>query len=210
VYSGKIWINGAMVARIGRDLFFGTDAYNQDLENTQAIIDAEFPHTRNHVVNTGGHSDSTYCPVCPGLIISTHDVKSYQHTFPDWEVVYIKNSNLAANKKFNDLATRNKGKWWIPGFEYDSCLTDFVDTYLNHWVGHVIETVFDVNMLIINPKNVIVFNENKLLFDALKRYNITPHVINFRHRYFWDGGIHCLTLDLHREGPLQDFFPHRI
>jgi len=206
VYSGKIWVNGAMVARIGRDLFFGTDNYNQDLEKTKSIINAEFPSTRNHVINTGGHSDSTYCPVCPGLIISTYDVTSYKHTFPDWEVVYIEKSNLSANKKFSALSKKNQGKWWIPGFEYDSSLIDFIETYLTHWIGHVVETVFDVNMLIIDPKNVIVFNENKLLFDALKRYSITPHVINFRHRYFWDGGIHCLTLDLDRDGILQDFF----
>ena len=71
------------------------------------------------------------------------------------------------------------------------------------------ETVFDVNMLIIDPKNVMVFNYNKQVFDALDRYGITPHIVPFRHRYFWDGGIHCVTLDLHREGTMQDYFPNR-
>jgi glycine amidinotransferase len=84
-----------------------------------------------------------------------------------------------------------------------------VEQWLGHWTGYVEETVFDVNMLIIDPKNVMVFNYNKLVFDTLDRYGITPHIVPFRHRFFWDGGIHCVTLDLHREGVMQDYFPQR-
>ena len=64
-------------------------------------------------------------------------------------------------------------------------------------------------MLMLDPKNVMVFNYNKLVFDALERYGITPHIVKFRHRYFWDGGIHCVTLDLDRPGQMQNFFPER-
>jgi len=64
-------------------------------------------------------------------------------------------------------------------------------------------------MLIVDPKNVILFNYNQTVFDALDRYGITAHVVPFRHRYFWDGGIHCVTLDLDRAGVMQDFFPAR-
>jgi hypothetical protein len=56
----------------------------------------------------------------------------------------------------------------------------------------------------------MVFNYNKQVFDALERFGITPHIVPFRHRYFWDGGIHCVTSDLHREGKQQDFFPDRL
>ena len=63
-------INGAMIARIGRDLYFGTETYTDNIAGIQTTIDQEFVNTRNHIVNTGGHGDGTYCPVCPGLIIS--------------------------------------------------------------------------------------------------------------------------------------------
>ena len=112
-------------------------------------------------------------------------------------------------KDFTELKKKNLGKWWIPGFEQDQDVIDTVKTWLTHWTGYVEETVFDVNMLIVDPKNVIVFNYNKQVFDAFHRYGITPHVINFRHRYFWDGGIHCVTSDLHREGAIKDYFPER-
>ena len=202
-------INGAMVSRIGRDLYFGTDFYGQNDKDFLKKIQTEFPTHRNHSVDTGGHSDSTYCPVCPGLIISLCDVPTYADTFPGWEVVYLPGQSWEAVKSFLDLKRKNEGKWWIPGFEYDQSVTDVVESWLAHWTGYVEETVFDVNMLIIDPKNVMVFNYNKQVFDALDRYGITPHVVHFRHRYFWDGGIHCITLDLHRDGTMQDYFPQR-
>lgn len=202
-------VNGSMVTRIGKDLFFGTTSYDQDQHALQKTINKEFTQTRNHVVNTGGHSDGTYCPVCPGLIISLYDVPTYEKTFPDWEVVYLPGQNWHTIQPFLQLKEKNAGKWWIPGFEHDQNVINFVETWLGHWTGYVEETVFDVNMLIIDPKNVMVFNYNKKVFDALERYGITPHVVTFRHRFFWDGGIHCITSDLHRKGPMQDFFPNR-
>jgi hypothetical protein len=202
-------INGAMVSRIGRDLYFGTQSYDQSISNIQQLVDQEFPNTRNHVINTGGHGDGTYCPVAPGLIISLRDVPTYKDTFPGWEVVYLPGQSWDKVKPFLELKEKNRGRWWIPGFEQDQAVIDVVETWLGHWTGYVEETVFDVNMLIIDPKNVIVFNYNKQVFDALARYGITPHVVPFRHRYFWDGGIHCVTSDLHREGVMQDFFPER-
>lgn len=199
-------VNGAMVSRIGRDLYFSTASIGEDTVALQQAVDREFPRTRNHVVNTGGHGDAVYCPVCPGLIISLCDVPSYAKTFPGWEVVYLPGQSWGSVKPFLDLKRKNGGRWWIPGFEYDQAVIETVETWLDHWVGYVEETVFDVNMLIINPTNVIVFNYNETVFKALERYGITPHVITFRHRYFWDGGVHCVTLDLSRQGHMQDYF----
>ena len=202
-------INSAMITRIGKDLYFATKDYNQDTVLLKKEMQLKFPNYRCHIVNTGGHSDGVYCPVCPGLIISLKDVPTYADTFPGWEVVYLPNQSWSAVEPFLKLKEKNKGRWWIPGFEQDQDVIDIVETWLGHWTGYVEETVFDVNMLIIDPKNVIVFNYNKQVFDALDRYSITPHIVPFRHRYFWDGGIHCVTSDLHREGAMQDYFPER-
>jgi len=203
------FINGAMCTRIGRDLYFGTDSYDQNIKDYTQYINTEFTDTRNHIINTGGHSDGTFCPVTPGLIISLQDVPTYKETFPGWEVVYLPGQSWNKVNGWHNLKRQNNGKWWIPGFEHDQAVINCVERWLGHWTGYVEETVFDVNMLIIDPKNVIVFNYNKLVFDALERHGITPHIVNFRHRYFWDGGIHCVTSDLHREGTMQDYFPER-
>jgi len=202
-------INSAMLTRVGKDLYHGTWDYDQDqtklLEERQKL----FPNYRNHVVNSGGHSDATFCPVKPGLIISLQDIPTYKDTFPDWEVVYLEHQGWDAVRPFLELKQKNRGKFWVPGEEYNDEFTEVVNTWLSDWVGYVEETVFDVNMLVIDEKNVIINNENDLVFDAFERHGITPHVCNFRHRYFWDGGIHCITSDLHREGQQQDYFPDR-
>jgi len=202
-------LNGAMVSRLGKDLYFGTIDNESYLDLTQDKLDFEFPNTRNHLVSLLGHGDATYCPVCPGLIISLEDIPTYENTFPGWEVVYLPGQSWEKVQPFLDLKEQNAGKWWIPGYEKDQGVIYTVETWLSDWVGYVEETVFDVNMLIIDPKNVMVFNYNKTVFDALERYGITAHIVPFRHRYFWDGGIHCVTTDLNRVGTQQDFFPNR-
>jgi hypothetical protein len=53
-----------------------------------------------------------------------------------------------------------------------------VEQWLSHWTGYVEETVFDVNMLIIDPKNVIVFNYNKLTFVFNWNRNTCPRMLD--------------------------------
>ena len=201
---------GGYVSRVGKDLYFGTEWYNQDQFLLQQKIDQEFTQTRNHIVNTGGHLDGTFCPVAPGLVIGTKDALDYTTAFPGWEVVCPEPRNLHKRKEFWDLKEKNRGKWWIPGFEYDQDLIDIVNQHLTPWTGYIEESVFDVNVLIIDSKNIITSCYNKEIFDAYERYGITPHLIPLRHQGFWDSGTHCLTSDLHREGSImQNYFPER-
>jgi hypothetical protein len=205
---GKIF-NRAQISRIGKDLYFGTEEYTADTSSLQQRYSSMFPDYRCHVINTGGHSDGTYCPVKPGLIVSLNDVPTYADTFPDWEVVYLPGQSWDRVESFMKLKDKNAGKWWVPGEELNDEFTDFVESWLKHWVGYVEETVFDVNMLVIDEKNVVCNNYNKQVFDAFDRHGITPHIVNFRHRYFWDGGLHCITSDLDRTGTQKDYFPKR-
>jgi hypothetical protein len=190
-------------------LYFGTHDYHQDQTALKQKAQELFPDYRCHVVNTGGHADGTFCPVVPGLIVSLKDISTYTDTFPDWEVVYLPGQSWDSVRPFLDLKDKNQGKWWVPGEELNDDFTDFVEGWLGHWVGYVEETVFDVNMLVIDEKNVVCNNYNEKVFKAFDRYGITPHIVNFRHRYFWDGGLHCITSDLHREGVQKDYFPER-
>ena len=202
-------INTAEVSRIGKDLYFGTDEYHQDQLALKRKAEELFPDYRCHIVDTGGHADGTFCPVVPGLIVSLYDVPSYAESFPGWEIIYLPGQSWTAVKSFLELKEKNRGKWWVPGEELNDDFTEFVEGWLSHWVGYVEETVFDVNMLVIDEKNVVCNNYNEQVFAAFDRFGITPHVINFRHRYFWDGGLHCITSDLHREGTQKDYFPDR-
>lgn len=204
-------INSATLTRVGKDLYHGMWDYEHPgiVEKRQSIREGLFPEYRNHIVNSFGHTDGNFCPVVPGLLFSIIDDIDYGSGFPDWEVVYLSGESWDKVRPFLNLKQKNKGKWWVPGEEYNDDFTDFVENWLNHWVGYVEESVFDVNILVIDQKNVICNGYNKLVFDALERHGVTPHVINFRHRYFWDGGLHCITSDLDRDGTMQDYFPER-
>jgi hypothetical protein len=204
-------ISAANTTRVGKDLYFGT-------EHTKQFHDEEFKNKRLkefgknyrcHFIDTQGHNDGTFCPVVPGLIVSLQDIQKYKNTFPNWEVIYLPNQSWDAVEPFLKLKEKNKGKWWVPGEELNDEFTDFVESWLQNWVGYVEESVFDVNMLVIDKNNVVCNNYNKVVFDAFERYGITPHIINFRHRYFWDGGLHCITSDIHREGVMEDYFQER-
>lgn len=199
------FINGCFVSRIGDNLFFATQTYHDDKKAILQQVNSLFPDTHNRVVNAGGHGDAVYCPVAPGLIISLNDVPTYADTFPGWEVVYLPPSNYAHMREFEVSMKRNKGRWFMPGFEQDPNLQHLVDHYFDEWVGQVSETVFDVNILIVDPKNIVVSTHNDLVEQACARHGIEVHVTPFRHKYFWDCGIHCVTNDLSRHGTRQNF-----
>jgi len=200
-------ISGCFVSRVGEDLYFATQSYDEDQTQLKQHLDPLFPSTRNHVVNAGGHGDATYCPVAPGLIISLRDVPTYADTFPGWEVVYLPPSEYSHMRQFEHSMKINKGRWFMPGFEKDQNLINMVDHYFDEWVGQVSETVFDVNILVINPQNIVVSAHNQQVEEACARYGITVHVVPFRHKYFWDCGIHCVTNDLDRQGGCNNLFP---
>jgi len=107
------------------------------------------------------------------------------------------------------MKNKNRGRWWVAGEEDNDDLIEFIDSWMDHWVTYVEESVFDTNMLVLDENNVIVNGYNEKVMKAFERHNITPHIINFRHRYFWDGGLHCITSDIVREGEQKDYFPER-
>jgi hypothetical protein len=151
-------------------------------------------------VHIGGHNDAVFCPVRPGLIVSSYHHTNYTDTFPGWEVKFIETQSWNAIPEWRKFKHNNATKWWIPDKDNNPEFANFVDTWLGHWLGYVEETVFDVNMLQINPSTILVNNYNKEMFDFFKTKNIEPIITPFRHRFFWDGGIHCITNDLYREG----------
>jgi hypothetical protein len=161
---------------------------------------------RVHLSYRGGHSDSTFSVVKPGCIVSMNDVQNYKTEFPGWDVLYVPDVSWNSIDGWQTVKNKVGGRWWLRGEEHNDQLIQFVDTWLNDWVGYVEETVFDVNMLSIDHDTIICNNYNKEVFAHFKKHKVEPVVFNFRHRYFWDGGVHCITQDLYREGTQVDYF----
>ena len=207
----NININSAQCYNIGKDLYFGTEG-NQinDSSNFQQYLKM-FPKYRCHMIDTYGHADSTWRAIKPGLIISTYDIglPTFAKEFPGWEVIQLGTTHYSKIKPFLKLKEKNQGKWWVPGEELNDDFTEYVESWFGHWFGYMEETIFDINLIIIDEKNVIVTTYDEKVFDAFARHGITPHMVNFRHRWFWDGGLHCITSDVHRDGSMKDYFPER-
>ena len=205
------YVNTATTTRVGKDLYFGNVNVIDGLahQSLKTKWQKLFPDYRIHPMEVGGHADGTFCPVVPGLIISLKKPENYVKSFPDWEIVSLPDESWKKVDGFMKIKEKNKGKWWIQGEEDNDDLIDYIETWLGDWVTYVEETVFDVNMLVIDEKNVMCNGYNKKVYDAFERYGITPHVVNFRHRYFWDGGLHCNTSDISRVGERKDYFPDR-
>jgi|TARA_B100001971_G_C18240884_1_gene570809 hypothetical protein len=156
--------------------------------------------------NDNAHTDGMMSVLKPGVIISLQDIINYEKTFPEWDILHCENQSWAKVAGWLNFKNKSKGRWWVPGEESNEYLQQFVDTWLSKWVGYVEETVFDVNMFSLSEECVLVNNYNKAVFEFLKKHKIEPIICPMRHRYFWDGGLHCFTLDLQREGSKENYF----
>jgi hypothetical protein len=206
----------AFMSRCGKDLYWDVmpqvtrdgkgsiEQCNDRINSIQSKLqDQGF---RVHISQRGYHSDSAFCLVKPGCIVSLHEVQDYDDEFPGWDVLYLPDQSWNKVSPFLKMKNKVGGRWWVENEEHNNQLIEFVNCWLDDWVGYVEETVFDVNMLSIDTNTIICNNYNKEVFDHFKKHKVEPIIFNFRHRYFWDGGIHCITQDLYREGTMENYF----
>ncbi len=199
-------ISTATICRVGKDIWWdiGLQLPKDIVEKYKKIWTNE--GFRVHTSNRDYHSDGAFCVVKPGCIVSLNDIQDYKTEFPNWEVLYLPDQSWDKVNPFIKMRNKVGGRWWLKGEEHNDELINFVNTWLNDWVGYVEETVFDVNMLSLDENTIICNNYNKKAFEFFKKHKVEPIVFNFRHRYFWDGGVHCITQDLYREGTMEDYF----
>ena len=198
-------ISSAMAFMLGTRLIVGDDV-SESISNLTDYM-PEFKNFDVRIVPADGHTDGNFHPIKPGAILSLYDVQNYEETFPGWDVCYLQDQSWSKVEKFLELKSKNQGKWWLAGEEDNDEFTNFVETWLGDWVGYVEETVFDVNVLMLDEHHCCVNNtSNEKVNEFLKKHNVEPVHVPWRHRYFWDGGLHCITLDLYREGTQKEYF----
>ena len=208
--DGFSGLSSACTFMVGKRLYIGID---HKVDTTDLDINEykkhlpEFDKFDIQVSPMDGHTDGNFHPIKPGAILSLCNVQTYSETFPGWDVCYLPDQSWDKVEDFLQLKKKNKGKWWFAGEEDNDEFTHFVETWLQDWVGYVEETVFDVNVLMLDEHHCCVSNPNNEQVNAfLKKHNVEPVYVPWRHRYFWDGGLHCITLDLYREGTQKDYF----
>lgn len=208
-FSDISTLSTARICRVGKDIFWdvGSDEIKKFKEKIEMIKTTwQDEGFRVHISSRGYHSDAVFCVVKPGCIVSLNNVQNYAKEFPNWEVLHLPDQSWSKVSPFLKIKEKVGGRWWLNGEENNEQLIHFINSWLTDWVGYVEETVFDVNMLSIDENTIVCNNYNKEVFQFFKKHKVEPIVFNFRHRYFWDGGIHCITQDLYREGEMEDYF----
>ena len=203
-FSNFPCFTSAMCFMIGTKLFFANDRNHIPLHNDELEYHGNFDVIQ---VDVAGHSDGNYHPILPGAILSVAGVEIYNKNFPGWDICYLADESWHKVGKWGSLKRQNAGKWYLAGEEDNDGFTNFVETWLQDWVGFVEETVFDVNVLMLDEHHCCVSNPNNEKVNAfLKKHKVEPVHVPWRHRYFWDGGLHCITLDLKRRGDQKEYF----
>lgn len=179
-----------------------------DLHQTSSLLtflNDRYPLFSYEPLNLGGHNDSIFSVLKPGLVISGPWIRGQEGAFKDWDIIYFNDSRWDGVREWLSLRQKNKGKWWVPGEEKNDEFTHFVESFLGNWTGFVEETIFDINSLVIDDKHVVINSNSPELVSLLESKGITPIICPLRHRFFWDGGWHCLTLDVRRSGGQNDY-----
>ena len=192
------------VVRMGRDLYIDYDSHANVWGYVCEWMVNNAVDYRINVCATNGHSDAVFCPVAKNTLVSSHYKHNYNESFPNWEIFRIP----------NHLDNHNFGQYY--NWSTDTKSIDSNQAFGRHiiekagdWVGNHTETVYEVNMLVLDEHNVVAMKEYPPLFEWLDQRGITVHQFDLRTRTFWDGGWHCFTLDIHREDAKEDLFPER-
>ena len=197
-----VYCSFASIIRLGKDIivdFDATDATRKKYCNE--YINELSKQYRVHASTTGDHLDSVFCPIRPGVILSSH-YHTNQELFTDWKVIQLSDSPSAErHPTFIEPA-----QWWLPGVDYMHYNENVLDV-ARSWLGKPIETVFDVNNLVINENHVIMSDCDDDTAMQLEQSGIIVHLVELKTKFFWDSGLHCLTRDIYRSGDKEDYWP---
>ena len=217
----NVLLSGAGTVKLGKDIIIDTDPhlpFNSKEHlfklfhgtfNKLILKDHLLNDYRIHYATGGGHMDGCFMPLKPGLILTTRYWNNYKDMFPEWRRIDLNHPTYKNHTSRN--GNGHNGKWFLPGSHdsQDRLLNQYVEEYCKNWIGNYTETYFEVNVVMIDEKNMLCMGAHESLFNDLEKEGITCHVVPFRTRGFWDGGIHCITLDIRRRAVMKDYFPER-
>jgi len=155
----------------------------------------DFKFIENH-----GTRAENYGHIDHGFIMI--DDETVIHAGIDWVPLSLRHLKLIDVEQYVPKAqtTQYKQDYISAGGRYN---LSWIEQYLDNWRGYNQDVCFDLNVLIIDKNNLIFGRPLPELFKYLKTFGIESHVCEQRHMLFWEGGIHCSTLDIKRRGDIR-------
>ena len=191
----EVVFDSANIIRLGRDiLFLVSNTGNR--KAVKWLANVLGPEYRIHVTHAyrSSHLDSTILPLCPGKVL-LNGVRVNDETCPavfrEWEKLYFTDVIPVPEAEIDFHSSVR-----LPA--YKELQARNVVSTLNHisspWVG--------LNVMSIDPRTVLVHDQQIALIRALEARRFTVVPVRMRHCYTMLGGLHCTTLDLVRDSTL--------
>lgn len=175
--------DAAELIRMGRDIVV-QHGFTANLAGIDWLR-RHFPNHRIHTMNFPGdpypiHIDCTLLPLRPGLVLNN----PMRRLLPQHRRLF----------EINDWQIVEAA---MPAHDQSPPLC-----YSSVWLS--------MNVLTIDPKTVCVEASEYPLMEQLDRLGFEVIPVPFRQAYPFGGGLHCATVDVYREGSLEDYFPKQI
>lgn len=161
------------------------------LEWMQRNTDARIIEANNTVnVNNWGHIDQGFYMIDDDTVIAKSEAHVPQVLRNKRIIEIAKHVDDFRIDRYTETLERSYGKYTL----------DYWKTYLNQYSGYDQEVAFELNVLVVDSKNVIVVNNQPGVQELVKPLGVTLHTAPLRWCLFWESGPHCVTLDLSRKG----------
>ena len=171
-------LDPANLIRMGYDILYlvSNTGNEKGAKWLQNTLGDAFKVHMMHDLYSWAHVDSTIMPLRPGLVVLN-----------------------ASRVSVQDVPKVFDG-WDIIWYTEEMCVgqkayEDFAPA--SPWIG--------MNTLSIDPETVIVPEEETHLMSAMEKHGITPVPVKMRHMRTLAGGPHCVSVDLVREGKLEQY-----
>ena len=146
------------------------------------------------------HCDGCFAVLGNNVILGIDPLIDYKKYFPGYTIIGLNADQYSVPiKDYKVMKTKVAGKWWLAGEEHNDEFIGFVESKLKNWLGYISESVFDVNVLALDENTVCTLNVSPEIEKQLRSSGIECILVPWRHRFFVDCGLHCLTLDLYRD-----------
>lgn len=216
------WLSCASIVRLGQDIIVDSSEHANSETHAKRLRQYFEPLGYNIIYakthdfkfkNKVAHGDAVFAILKPGLILHASENSDYsENIFKGWDLIKLDRSERLQNAPKYRIFTHKKREYKkeVSYAFNDSKYDDerwynLLDTWFTSLMGYSKETYFDVNCLVVDENNVIFSGYNANIFKELEKRQINPIVCPFRHRMFWDGGTHCITLDLKRKGSRERY-----
>jgi hypothetical protein len=120
-------------------------------------------------------------PLKEKLLLATNYWTDYDITLPQWKRIELTAPTYSGTKSGNYQESR----WRISGLKTPPHFNRYLETYCKDWIGNYTETYFEVNVIMIDEKNMLCMGYHEELFKDLEKEGISCHVVPFRTRTFW-------------------------